>query len=74
MDELKLKLSSKIMKGFITNLINKALYNKLGYHVDVELTELNFKMEDGKVRIHVDADAEVRSDDFVKIIKSIGTD
>lgn len=74
MDELKLRLSSKIMRGFVTNLISKALFKKLGYHVDIELTELEIKTEDGKVRLHVNANAEVRSDEFKEIIKSIGLD
>lgn len=74
MDELKLKLSTKFMRGIVTNLISKAIYKKFGYHVDIELNEIELRNEDGKVRIHLNVDAEVNNDDFKKIIKSIGQD
>lgn len=72
MDELKLKLSTKLMRGFVAGLISKAIYKKFGYHVDIDLSEIELKNENGKVHIHVDVDAEVNSEDFKKIIKTIG--
>lgn len=74
MDELKLKLSTKFMRGIVTNLISKVIYKKFGYHVDIELNEIELRNEDGKVHIHLNVDAEVNNDDFKKIIKSIGQD
>lgn len=74
MDELKLKLSTKFMRGIVTSLISKAIYKKYGYHVDIELNEIELRNEDGRVRIHANVDAEVNNDDFKKIIKSIGQD
>ena len=74
MDEMKLKLSSKFMRGIITNIISKAIYKKLGYNIDILLNEINIENVDGKMRIHVDADAEVTNDELRKLIKSIGLD
>ena len=74
MDELKLKLSTKILKGIITKLISKALFNKFGYKIDIQINELELRNTDGKMRIHADVDAEIDNDEFVKIIKSIGLD
>ena len=74
MDVLKLKLSTKFMKGMIANLISKTLFKKLGYNVDILLNEIEVKNENGKISLHIDADAEVGNDDFVKILKSIGAD
>lgn len=72
MDELKLKLSTKFMKGIVANLISKALAKKLGYKIDILLNEIEVKNEGGKVHIHIDADAEVENHEFVRIVKSIG--
>ena len=74
MDELKLKLSTKFMKGIVANLISKALMKKLGYNIDILLNEIDVKVENGKVRVHVDVDAELENSEFVKILKSIGMD
>lgn len=74
MDVLKLKLSTKFMRGMVANLISKALNKKLGYNIDILLNEIEVKNENGKILIHVDADAEVENGEFVKILKSIGMD
>lgn len=74
MDVLKLKLSTKFMRGMVANLIAKALNKKLGYNIDILLNEIEVKNENGKILIHVDADAEVDNGEFVKILKSIGMD
>lgn len=74
MDELKLKLHTRFMRGVIAKLVSKALAKKLGYNIDILLNELEVKTEDGKIRLHASVDAEVSNDDFVKIIKSIGLD
>lgn len=74
MDELKLKLSTKFMRGIVAKLIAKAIYKKLGYKVDILLNEIEVRTEDGKVRLHANVDAEVTNEDFAKIIESIGLD
>lgn len=74
MDELKLKLSTKFMRGIVTKLISKAIYKKYGYDIDILLNEIEIKNEDGKVHLHMNVDAEVNNDGFKKIIKSIGLD
>lgn len=74
MDELKLKLSTKFMRGFIAKLVTKAIYKKVGYEIDIQLNEIEVETIDGKIHLHVSADAEVNNDEFVKIIKGIGLD
>lgn len=74
MDELKLKLSTKFMRGIVTKLISKAIFKKYGYDVDILLNEIELKNVDGKIHLHADVDAEVKNEDFVKIIKSVGLD
>lgn len=74
MDVLKLKLSNNFMRGIVANLISKALNKKLGYDIDILLNEIEVKNENGKVHLHIDADAEVENGEFVRILKSIGMD
>lgn len=74
MDVLKLKLSTKFMKSMVANLISKTLFKKLGYDIDILLNEIEVENVDGKIFIHINADAEVDNSEFVKILKSIGMD
>ena len=72
MDELKLILSSRFMKGIVTKIIAKAIKNKTGYEIDIELNEVAVEVIDGKVHLHVDAKAEMHGDDLWHIVKSNG--
>lgn len=74
MDELKLNLSSKFMRGLITKLISKTVYKKLGYKVDIELNAIQVEVINGKAHVHVDVDAEINNEELIKIVKSIGLD
>lgn len=70
MDELKLSLSTKFMRGIVTKIISKAIYKKTGYNIDIELNEIKLETIDGKVRVHANVDAEVKNEDLMNIIKS----
>lgn len=70
MDELKLSLSTKFMRGIVTKIISKAIYKKTGYNISIELNEIKLETVDGKVRVHADVDAEVKNEDLMNIIKS----
>lgn len=72
MDEMKLKLSTKFMRGIVANLISKAILKKVGYEIDIQLNEVQVETEDGKIKLHANVDAEITNDEFIKIIKSIG--
>ena len=74
MDEMNVKLSTKIMRSMVAKLISKALFNKTGYKVDIQLNEIELKTYDGKVHLHMNVNAESESDEFLQIIKSIGLD
>ena len=71
MDELKLNLSSKLMRGIVTKLIAKAIYKKTGYKIEVELNSINVEVINGKAHIHADVDAEIDNEELMKIIKTI---
>ena len=72
MDELKLKLSTKFMRGILAKLLSKALRSKFGYDIGIQINAIEIKTEGGKIRLHADVDAEISNDEFVKIVKSTG--
>lgn len=71
MDELKLNLSSKFMRGIVTKLIAKVIYKKTGYKIEVELNSINVEVINGKAHIHADVDAEIDNEELMKIVKTI---
>ena len=69
MDELKLRLSTKWLRGIVSGFITKTLAKKLGYNVGVQINELEVKMEYGKVRVRCNVDAEMEVSDFMKLLQ-----
>lgn len=74
MDELKIGLSTKLMRGIVSKLISKLVQKKLGYKVDIQLNGVEVEMKDEKVHLHLNADADLDKADFIEIIKTIGVD
>ena len=74
MDEMNVKLSTRFMRGIVSKLISKAIYKKIGYKVDIQLHELDIKVIDGETKILTNVEVKVNSDEFMKIMKTIGVD
>lgn len=74
MDELKLKLSTKFMRNIVSKLISKAIYKKFGYKVNIQLNDLDIRVIDGETSINTNVEVKVNSDEFMKVMKSIGMD
>ena len=72
MDELKLVLSTRFMRTLVTKIIAKAIYKKTGYDANIQINELKADACDGKVRVHIDADVEMNSEDLINALKSGG--
>ena len=72
MDEMKLKLSTKFMRGIVAKLIAKAIYAKTGYKVDIQLNELAVSIINGETSVSTNVEVKLASEEFTKIVKSIG--
>lgn len=70
MDELKLALHTRFMKNIVTKVLAKLIFKKTGYDVSIQVNELEVETYDGKINIHMDINAELNSDDLIKILKS----
>ena len=69
MDELR--ISTKFMRGIVSKLLSKMLYKKLGYKIDIQLNDINVKVDEGVTRIHLNADAEMENNEFKKFLKFV---
>lgn len=74
MDELKIKLSTRFMRGIVAKLIKKAIFKQTGYEVDIQINEIDIETKDGKVHLHTSVDADVNYEDFRKILKNVNLD
>lgn len=70
MDELRIRLNSNFMRGIITKIITSVIQKKLGYKINVLFKEVDVAAADGKIRIHINADAEMTNEEFAKIANS----
>lgn len=71
MDELKLRLSTKFMRGLITKLISKMIYKKFGYKIDIELNAIDMETENGTTHFRLDVEAKVNNDELRRIVQDM---
>lgn len=70
MDEMKINLSTKLMKGLVAKLLKKVIRDKTGYSIDILLNQITIShMENGKIDIRIDANAEIDEKEFLKITR-----
>lgn len=71
MDEMKLKLTTKFMRGIVSKLIEKSIYKKYGYRVNVQLNDLDINIIDGETTINTNVEAKISSEEFKKMITKL---
>lgn len=71
MDEMKLKLSTKFMRGIVSKLIARSIYKKYGYKVNVQLNDLDINIVDGETTINTNVEAKISSEEFRKIMTKL---
>lgn len=69
MDVFKLMLSTRFMRNVVTKIITKAILKKTGYNVDIQLHKMEVENVGGKIHLHMDVDAEVGTEEFVKMLE-----
>ena len=71
MDELKLKLQTKFMRGIVAKLIGTAIQKKLGCDIDVYLNKIEVITTEDKIQMHIDVDADMTNGEFTRLVNSI---
>lgn len=74
MDEMKLKLSTKFMRGIVSKLIARTIYKKYGYKVDIQLNDLDISVVDGDTKIAANVELKLDSKEFMNIMKTVAGD
>lgn len=74
MDEMRIKLSTKFMRGIAAKLISRAIYKKFGCKVSIQINELDIWNIDGDTNLTLNVEAKLKSDEFNKIIRNIDLD
>ena len=70
MDEMKISLSTKLMRGLIAKLLKKVIRDKTGYSIDIMLNQITIShTENGKIDVRVDMNAEIDEKEFLKITR-----
>ena len=73
MDEMKINLSTKLMRGLLAKLLRKVIRDKTGYSIDILLNQIAIShTENGKIDIRVDMNAEIDEKEFLKITRIMG--
>lgn len=70
MDEMKLRLSTKLLKGIVAKIIARSIYKKTGCKIDILINDLDIDFIDGQTSIHTNVEAKLNSNEFKKLIKS----
>lgn len=74
MDEFKLNLSTKFMRGVLAKLIARFVKKKCGYKINLHFSEISVEMQDGQTHVHLNADMDISSDEFKKLLSAINED
>lgn len=67
MDEVKIVY--KFTNGIISKMINMVLRRKLGYEINIRLNQITVTIIEGKIHVHLDADAELEKEELMTILK-----
>lgn len=71
MDEMKLKLSTRLMRGIAAKIIARSIRKKYGCKVKIQLNELDINVIDGDTNLKVNAEVTMDSKEFNEIMKKV---
>lgn len=69
MDEMKIKISTKFMRGIVAKIASKVIANKLGIKADIRLNGISVEKINDKIHLHLDVDADIDEKDLLKITR-----
>ena len=71
MDEMALKIRTKLMKSVVSKLITKSIYKKYGYKVDIQLDDLDINVVNGETTINSNVSVKIDGETFKEIMKNL---
>ena len=70
MDEMFIKLKTKFMKKMVSKLLTKAIQNKFGYKVNIQISDLEVELNNDEIALNVNLEAKMKKHEFIKILQS----
>ena len=67
-----MKIESKFTRGIASRFIKKAMRDKLGCNMDVQLNKFRTTVIDEKTHVHLDIELDLSKEELDKLLKSIG--
>lgn len=74
MDEMRIKLSTNLMKGLVSKIISKLVYKNVGVKPEINIQNIELDMKDGKIFFHIDVDGCIGKEIILKLNKMIDLD
>lgn len=74
MDEMRLKLGTKIMRGIVAKLISMFIKKKYGCKIDIHFDELDITSFNGSTTAKLNVELKMNSEEFMNLMKTIGVD
>lgn len=74
MDEMKIKLSTKMMRSILGRIISKAIYKNMGIKPDIDIKEIGLEMKNGKIYFHINVDGNIDDSAILKVTKLIDSE
>lgn len=71
MDEFKLSLKTKFMRGVVSKLIDKLIYKQTGVKVDINLDELDITNDGDNAYIRLNLVAKVDEKEITKMLTKL---
>ena len=69
MDEMKIKLSTKLMRGIVAKIASKVILKKFVFKPEIQLNGISIEKINDKVHLHIDVDADVEEKDLLKVTR-----
>jgi hypothetical protein len=60
------------MRNIVAKLIAKVIYKKTGCKVNIQLNDFDLSVIDGETSISTNVELKINSNEFMKLVKSIG--
>lgn len=67
MDEMKIKISTKFMRDFVSKQIANFIFNKFGFKPEIQINELKLELVEGKICFHGNVDGKIDETDLLKV-------
>lgn len=74
MDEMRVNLKTKFMRGVAAKIIKKMIFKQTGVKVDIQIDEFDLWNINGDTTLKLNVEAKLNSEEFNKIMESIDKD